>query len=110
MSAVAGWLGPGIGVALVVALQPALVAPIVVTGAALGCLPLLLITTLALVAIYSPDQDRRAAAAAILNQLLTALRPHKTSTHPPKPRRRSRNQERHPGHQPLRHHDPTKRA
>jgi hypothetical protein len=49
-----------------------------------GCLPLeltiTLITGLALVAVLSPDQTRREAAAEVLDQLLSAL------THrPPRP-------------------------
>jgi hypothetical protein len=62
-------------VALVVALQPPLLVPILVTVAALGGLPLLLIASLALVAVYSPDPSRRAAAEKILDRLLMTLRP-----------------------------------
>lgn len=83
MSAVTRWLGPGVGAGsavLALALQPALLVPIVLTGAALGGLPLLLITTLALVAVYSPDPVRRENAEVILDRLLTALRPHEHST------------------------------
>ena len=45
-----------------------------VTVGALGGVPLLLITALALVAVYSPDPDRRAAAEKILDRLLATLR------------------------------------
>jgi hypothetical protein len=86
VNAVAGWLSPGVGAgsaALAVALQP---APILVTGAALGGLPLFLITTLALIAICSPNPNRRAAAEKILDRLLTTLRPREVAT--PTPRRR----------------------
>ncbi len=89
MTAVAGWLVPGIGAggaALAVAVQPTLLVPILMTGAALGGLPLLLICTLALVAVYSPDPSRRAAAEKILDRLLTTLRPGDASirTRPPR--------------------------
>jgi hypothetical protein len=92
VSAVTGWLGPGVGAgsaALAIALQPALLVPILVTGATLGGLPLLLITTLALVAVYSPDPVRRAAAEKILDRLLTTLRPQDTSTRTRTRRRRT---------------------
>ena len=65
-----------------------MLVPILVTGAALGGLPLLLITTLALVAVYSPDPVRRAAAEKILDRLLTTLRPREAAM--PTPRRRKR--------------------
>lgn len=83
MSAVVGWLGPGIGAGsavLAVALQPGLLGPILLTGATLGALPLLLITTLALVAVYSPDPSRRDAAEKVLDRLLTTLRPREPAT------------------------------
>lgn len=70
MNAVAGWLAPGIGVgsaALAVTLQPGLLVPILVTGAALGGLPLLLIVTLALVVVYSREPSRRDAAERVLD-------------------------------------------
>jgi hypothetical protein len=78
MSAVASWLGSGVGVgsaALAVAVQPSLLVPILVTGAALGGLPLLLIATLTLVVVYSPDLSRQDAAERVLDRLLTTLRP-----------------------------------
>lgn len=65
MSVLTGWLGPGAGAgsaALVVALQSTMLVPILVTGAALCGLLLLRISALALVAVYSSDPDRRAAA------------------------------------------------
>lgn len=74
----AGGLASGVGVggtALAVALQPGLLEPVLVTVGALGGLPLLLITTLALVAVYSADPGRRAAAEKILDLLLATLRP-----------------------------------
>ncbi len=88
----AGWLGPGVGAGsavLVVALQPALMVPILVTVAALGGLPLLLIATLALVAVYSPDPSRRDAAEKILDRLLTTLRPPKPAMRTPRRRRKN---------------------
>jgi hypothetical protein len=58
----AEWLGPGVGaesVVLAVVLQPGLLVPILVTGAALG--GLLLLSTLALIAvcIIRPEPARR---------------------------------------------------
>jgi hypothetical protein len=91
VNAVANWLGRGVGAgsaALAIALQPTLLAPILVTGAALGGLSLLLITTLALIAVCSPDPNRRADAEKILDRLLTTLRPHEIAT--PTPRRRKK--------------------
>lgn len=91
MSAVAGWLGPGVGVgsaALAVALQPGLLGPILLTAAALGGLPLLLIATLALIAVYSPDPYRRNAAENILDRLLTTLRPREPAPRTPRRHRR----------------------
>ena len=88
MTAVARWLlsGVGAGAALAAAaLGPALV---ITVGVLVG-LPLLLITTLALVAVYSPDQARRGAAEKILDRLLSALRPREPTT--PSPRRRREN-------------------
>ncbi|MGH3780814.1 MAG: hypothetical protein ACRDRO_09365 [Pseudonocardiaceae bacterium] len=78
MSAVASWLAPSVGAggaATLVALQPTLLVPLLVTGVVVGVLPLLLIATLALVAVYSHDPVRRAAAEKILDRLLTTLRP-----------------------------------
>jgi hypothetical protein len=88
VSAVAGWLASGVGggAALVVVLQPGLLGPILVIAGVLGGLPLLLITTLALVAVYSRDHARRVAAEKILNRLLTTLRPPRPSTRTPRPR------------------------
>ncbi|MDQ2884371.1 MAG: hypothetical protein M3Y48_25365 [Actinomycetota bacterium] len=78
MSAVASWLVSSVGAvgaATLVTLQPTLLLPLLVTGLVVGGLPLLLIATLALVAVYSPDPVRRAAAEKILDRLLTTLRP-----------------------------------
>jgi hypothetical protein len=83
VNAVASWLVSSVGAggaATLVALQPTLLVPLLVTGAAVGGLPLLLITTLALVAVYSPDPVRRAAAEKILDRLLTTLRPKEPAT------------------------------
>lgn len=80
MSLVAGWLAPGAGVvggALVTALPHASLGPVVVIMGVLGGLPLLLtitlISTLALVAVYSRHRIRRGAAEKILDRLLSAL-------------------------------------
>lgn len=78
MSAVASWLASSIGAGgavVAVAIQPALLGPVVVTIAAFGILPLLLISMLALVAVYSPDPARRKDARKVLDRLLTILRP-----------------------------------
>lgn len=78
MSAVASRLVSGVGaggVALVAAVQPGLLVPVLLAAAVLGGLPLLLIATLALVAVYSRDPARRSAAEKILDRLLSALRP-----------------------------------
>lgn len=78
MSAVASWLVSGVGAggaALVAAVQPGLLMPVVLAVAVLGGLPLLLIATLALGAVYSRDPVRRTAAEKILDRLLSALRP-----------------------------------
>jgi hypothetical protein len=53
--------------------QPAAFGSVLVIVGVLGGLPLLLITTLALVAVFSPDRARRGAAEKILGQLLSAL-------------------------------------
>ncbi|MGH3973438.1 MAG: hypothetical protein ACRDS9_08930 [Pseudonocardiaceae bacterium] len=74
----ASWLVSGVGAggaALVAAVQPGLLVPVLLAVAVLGGLPLLLITTLALVAVYSSDPARRTAAEKILDRLLSALRP-----------------------------------
>ncbi|MGH3804260.1 MAG: hypothetical protein ACRDTD_29820 [Pseudonocardiaceae bacterium] len=86
-----GWLVSGVGAGgatLVGALQPRLLIPIVLAVAVLGGLPLLLIATLALVAVYSREPARRTAAEKILDRLLSVLRPREPST--PAPRRRRR--------------------
>ena len=86
-----GWLHASIGtggMVLAVALQPTLLVPILVTSATLGGLPLLLITALAMIAIYSPHQARRAAAEKILDRLLTTLRPESV-TRAPRGRRKT---------------------
>ena len=75
------------GMALVAAAQPGLLVPVLLAVAVLGGLPLLLIAALALVAVYSHDPARRAAAEKILDRLLSALRPGERST--PTPRYRS---------------------
>jgi hypothetical protein len=62
-------------VALVAAVQPGLLVPVVLVVAVLGGLPLLLIVTLALGAVYSRDPIRRISAEKILDRLLRALRP-----------------------------------
>ncbi len=76
------------GAALVAAVQPGLLVPVLLAVAVLGGLPLLLIATLALAAVYSRDLARRTAAEKILDRLLSALRPREPST--PTPRRRKR--------------------
>ncbi|MGH3771342.1 MAG: hypothetical protein ACRDRW_08100 [Pseudonocardiaceae bacterium] len=78
MSAVASRLASSIGAGgtiVALAIQPTLLSPVVVTIAALGILPLLLISTLALAAVYSPDPTRRKNAGKILDRLLGILRP-----------------------------------
>ncbi len=72
----ARWLASGVGVVggvLVTAVQHAALGPILVIVGVLGGLPLMLITTLALVAVYSPHRARRSAAEKILDRLLSAL-------------------------------------
>lgn len=73
------------GAALVAAVQPGLLVAVLLAVAALGGLLLLLISTLALVAVYSRDPVRRAAAGKILTQLLGALRPRLPSIRRAKP-------------------------
>jgi len=78
VSAVASGLVSGIragGTVVALAIQPALLGPVMVALAVLGVLPLLLISTLALVAVYSPDPARRKNAGEILDRLLAILRP-----------------------------------
>jgi hypothetical protein len=72
---VARWLAPGVGVAggVLVAEQPAALGPVLVIVGVLGTLLLLLITMLALVAVFSPHRTRRGAAEKVLGQLLNAL-------------------------------------
>ncbi len=70
----ASGVGAG-GTVLALFVQPTLLIPVLVTVAALGGLPLMLIATLALVAVYSRHSERRAAAEQILDRLLTTLRP-----------------------------------
>jgi hypothetical protein len=74
-------------VTLAVALQPTLLGPILLTGATLGGVSLLLIFTLALAAVYSPDPVRRAAAENILDRLLSTLGPPRASTRTPRKRK-----------------------
>lgn len=69
------WLASGMGIAGVMVLatdQPALGPGLVLVGV-LGSLPLLLVSTLALVAVFSAHRTRRASAEKILTQLLGAL-------------------------------------
>jgi len=68
-------VGAAGGTAVAVAVQPTLLIPVLVTLTALSSLPLLLITTLALAAVYSTDPNRRTAAEKVLDRLLTTLRP-----------------------------------
>jgi len=85
MSVVPNWLGRGAGAsgaALAIILHPALLVPVVVTSAVLTGLPLLLITTIALAAVFSRDPARRGAARKTLNRLLTTPNPR---SHRPKP-------------------------
>jgi hypothetical protein len=68
-------LAPGAGIAgaLVVIVQPTPFEPVLVIVGVLLSLPLLLIITLALVAVYSTIRARRGAAEKILDRLLSAL-------------------------------------
>jgi hypothetical protein len=69
-------LASGIGIAggaLVIIVQPTTLEPVMVIVGVLLCLPLLLIITLALVAVYSTIKVRRGAAEKILDLLLSAL-------------------------------------
>ncbi len=83
----ARWLAPGAGAigggALITAVPHATLGPALVIVGVLSALPLLLtitlITTLALVAVYSPHRARRGAAEKILDRLLSVL------TRPPRP-------------------------
>jgi hypothetical protein len=50
-------------------------------------LPLALVITLALVAVYSADPGRRRAAKEVLDRLLSALRPHESPRTPARRRR-----------------------
>jgi hypothetical protein len=68
-------VGAASGTAVAVAVQPTLLVPVLVTLTALGGLPLLLVTIMALAAVYSTDPDRRIAAEKVLDRLLTTLRP-----------------------------------
>lgn len=72
----AKWLASSVwavGGALVVAAPLGAFEPALVIVGVLSGLILLLITLLALVAVYSPHQTRRKDAAKILDQLLNAL-------------------------------------
>ncbi len=75
------------GAALVATVPPGLLVAVVLAVAVLGGLPLLLITTLALVAVYSHDPARRTAAEKILDRLLNTLRPRGPSTRTPRQKR-----------------------
>lgn len=66
----AAGVGTG-GTIIAIALQPALLVLVVVTVG----LPLLLIATLALIAVYSRKSHRRRTAENIIDRLLVALRP-----------------------------------
>lgn len=72
------WLASGTGVigstAVAIAVQPALLVALLVTLAPLALLPLL-ISILALIAVYAPSPERRAAAERVLDRLLLTLRP-----------------------------------
>lgn len=72
------------GVVLVAAAQPGLLVAVLLTVAVLGGLPLLLITALALAAVYSRDPARRTAAEKILGRLLSALRPRERPSPTPR--------------------------
>jgi hypothetical protein len=61
------------GGVLVATGPPAALGPVLVIVSVLGGLPLLLITTLALVAVFSPHRTRRGTAERILGQLLSAF-------------------------------------
>jgi hypothetical protein len=85
MSTVTGRLVSSIGAGstvLAVAVQPGLLVPVLLAFAVLCGLPLLLITTLALVAVYSPEPARRTAATKILDRLLATLRPREPVKRP----------------------------
>lgn len=58
--------------AVAVAMQPALLIPVLVILTPFATLPLL-IPVLTLVVVYSPDPNRQDRAAKILDRLLTAL-------------------------------------
>lgn len=84
----AKWLAPsagvvGVGWAMVTAVPHSTLGPALLVSVSAG-LPLLLaialITGLALVAVFSPDQIRRTAATEILDRLLSAL-----ARRPPRP-------------------------
>ncbi|MGH3885117.1 MAG: hypothetical protein ACRDSZ_00875 [Pseudonocardiaceae bacterium] len=88
----ASWLVSGVkagGAALVAAVQPGLLMTVLLAIAVLGGLPLLLIVTLALAAVYSRDPARRTAAEKILDRLLSALRPREPSASTSQRRRRT---------------------
>lgn len=98
MSAMVGRLLSGVGaggVTLVAAVQPGLLVPVALVLAVLGGLPLLLIATMALVAVCSRVPSRQAAAERILDRLLSVLRPRDAST-PPAPRRKKADRNHHP--------------
>lgn len=76
--------------ALVAAVLPtALGLVLVVVMGVLLSLPLVLVVTLALVAVYSPDPGRQGAAKEILDRLLNVPRPRE-SPRTPALRRRER--------------------
>jgi len=77
---VARWLTCSVGIAggtLAATGQLSMFALVVVVVGALTSLPMLLITMLVVVAVYSPHPPRRKTAERILTQLLNAL----TRTH-----------------------------
>lgn len=75
LARLASGVGAASGTAVAVAVQPMLLIPVLVTLTALASLPLLLITTVALAAVYSTDPNRRIAAEKVLDRLLTTVRP-----------------------------------
>lgn len=77
------WVASGVGAiggtAAAVAVQPAVLMPVLVIVIPLAALPLL-IPVLALVALYSRDPGRQVRAEKILDRLLTTLQGGRQST------------------------------
>jgi hypothetical protein len=68
-----------VSTALVVAVFPTPLWPVLVVAiSVLLGLPLALVATLALVAVYSADSGRREAATDVLDRLLNALQPRES--------------------------------